>query len=392
LNAGLLAAVLVGTAPVLIDYGANARGYSLLALLTLITLRLAAYLKDKRNLAGWVLLSVLGALAFFTLPTALFPMGILYMWLFLSLLSGDIGKEYRAARFLGYLVLSGLGMLALTFLCYTPLLLRSGWDSFFNNPYVARLNWHEFWPTLASRVDETWSEWNWDVPPLISALVVIGIVSSIIWHHRLTRQRVSLQLASAAWVVPLLLIQRPNAWAKIWLFLLPLLLIWAAGGIAGWMEFGFKKIGRPTLPGVAIILLVGLLQIGGLLRTAQAAPGWKYPIGDVEQTARYIKDHLEPNDIVIVAPIEDAPMWYYAELYGFHDRLSRTVLFFRAFALVNPEEAQTLEAVMDERGPDRVFLDYSTAKKVQQFGDIELHTVDSFRDRVIEAYDQIEEP
>ncbi len=78
------AAMLVAWLPVLIDYSTNARGYTLLALITLLTFILGDYVRKENNTFAWLLVSLLSALGFFTLPVMLLPFGILFVWLFIS--------------------------------------------------------------------------------------------------------------------------------------------------------------------------------------------------------------------------------------------------------------------------------------------------------------------
>ena len=82
-----LSASLVAVFPILIDYSTNARGYTLLALLTLILLLLSIYVQHHRNLAAWSLIVILGAVGFYTVPVMLYPFGGVLAWLLLSTLA-----------------------------------------------------------------------------------------------------------------------------------------------------------------------------------------------------------------------------------------------------------------------------------------------------------------
>ena len=76
-----LAGILIATMPELIRYSVNARGYSIMALLTLLIFILAYYVKRKKNYAAWFLIGIFGALGFYTLPIMVYPLFILYSWL-----------------------------------------------------------------------------------------------------------------------------------------------------------------------------------------------------------------------------------------------------------------------------------------------------------------------
>ncbi len=94
---GLLSAGLVAAAPLLIDYSANARGYTLVCALTLCAAALAAYVKDHRNRIAWTLLALTCALGFYTIPIMLYPAGMLVVWLALSGLFSDTSQGLPAS-------------------------------------------------------------------------------------------------------------------------------------------------------------------------------------------------------------------------------------------------------------------------------------------------------
>ena len=88
-NAAILSAGLIGFTPILINYSTNARGYSLLNLISILLLTLAAYVRKQDNRAAWGLMIILSAVCFYVLPTMLFPFGALGLWLFLGWMFGE---------------------------------------------------------------------------------------------------------------------------------------------------------------------------------------------------------------------------------------------------------------------------------------------------------------
>jgi hypothetical protein len=186
-----------------------------------------------------------------------------------------------------------------------------------------------------------------------------------------------LQLAALLWIVILLLVQRPNAWSKVWVFLLPLVLIWAAAGILGMLE----KIHLQFLPGpflAAIVLTLALL--GGIWQVAQLVPqlpGLWTIRGDEENAVLFVHDHLQEEDLIIVAPPDDAPIWYYSELHGILDTSFDThrLTFERALVLVDPIEGQTPASVMAERGPVSGVLDVESARLLDTFGKMQVFEI-----------------
>jgi hypothetical protein len=177
-----------------------------------------------------MLISLFSALGIFTLPVMLFPFGILFVWLFLGNQVEGPGPYRSKLDFLRYWVAAGFSAALLTGLFYTPILIFTGSEKVFANGFVAPLPWANLVETLSHRFSETWVEWTSKVPLMVVIILAAGWTLSLIFHRRLSTSRVPLQLAALLWIAALIIIQRPDAWAKVWLFLLPLMLLWAAAG------------------------------------------------------------------------------------------------------------------------------------------------------------------
>ncbi len=120
------AALLVAWLPVLIDYSTNARGYTLLALFTLLTFTLGDIVRKEKNIFAWLLIGLFSALGFFTLPVMLLPFGILFVWLFISNQVEGPAPYRSKMDFLMHWSATGFGAAILTLLLYTPILVYSG--------------------------------------------------------------------------------------------------------------------------------------------------------------------------------------------------------------------------------------------------------------------------
>ena len=162
-KAGLLSAGIVAAAPLLINYSANARGYTLVCALTLCAAALAAYVKDHRNRIAWALLALTCALGFYTIPIMLYPAGMLVVWLALSGLFKDIAQDYRRA-FWGYLLGACLLLVGLTALLYTPVFIKSGIGAVVNNSYVRPDDPATLAEQVESRVASTAEQWTSGAP------------------------------------------------------------------------------------------------------------------------------------------------------------------------------------------------------------------------------------
>ncbi len=381
-HSAILVAALAAAAPVLISYSTNARGYTILAVLTLLTWSLGTYLRRQANAAAWLLLGILGALGFYTVPVFLNPYGILFTWLFLSALIGDVGPAYPTRwRFLGWMFAAGMITILLTTLLYLPVFSVSGLHAVFGNSFVESLSFSDFRQTFPGRMLETWQEWNQGVSPILTVCLVLGLALSLVFHRRISAVRVPTQLAAVAWLAPVLLIQRPNPWPKIWLALLPVVLIWcSAGWMAPWLAF---RRGRPRLgdrlaavAAWAAGLSVAIVVAAGTFYCLTAGP-LAAQTGSVEQSVQYLQSHLVTGDVVVVSPPDDAVTWYYWRYYKLPEIYlqPKNQRFQRAYVLINLPFEQTVEQVIRERGPDIGFVRLETARLVQSFGADDLYEV-----------------
>jgi len=163
----------------------------------------------------------------------------------------------------------------------------------------------------------------------------------------------------------------------VWVFLQPLMLLWAAAGIFGLMQkirlksvrgFSFAAIG------FGVVLLAGLVQA---VRLVPQLPDLWAIQGEEEQTVRFIQGQLGDDDLIIVSSAAGAAVIYYAEVYGIpithFDR--RNCTFEHAWVLVDLAEKQTPASVIAERGPEQINLDSNSAHLLETFGNLEVFEI-----------------
>ena len=371
------AALLVAWFPPLVAYANDARGYTFLALFTLLTLVLGDIVRKNKNLFAWGLISLFSALGFYTIPIMLFPFGVLFVWLFLENLFQGPGPYRTKWEFIWYWSAAGLGAAILTLLFYTPIFIYSGPATFFANKFIAPVPWGDFLETLSSRLGDARIEFTSRVPLLFTLLFAAGWVLSLLFHWRISKDRVPLQLAAILWIVILLLVQRPNAWARMWVFILPLMLIWAAAGLLGLLE----KVPRKILSRVPLAAIVfGLALSVGIWQAARLIPQlprlWTIH-GDEENTVLYVQSQLQQGDLIVVSAPEDAPIWYYSEYHGIPDANfdTRSSTFERVLILVDRFAGQTPAWVIADRGPDSVTLDVKSPLLLHTFGKMQVFEI-----------------
>ncbi len=311
--AALLSAALIAVSHPLTLYAANARGYTLLAAFTLLSLSLAALLLRGDNLLLWAGLSLVGALGAWTLPVMLYPFGMTLAWLGLGWLLGDAGRP-RPRAFPPKLLACGAGAALGALVFYTPVLLTSGWGALAGNRWVSPLSWPDFWENLPLRLGNTWQEWHAFWPPFLAWAGSIAVLAAWIFGSRVRRFRAPLWGAALAGIFPFLLLQRVAPIPKVWLFLLPIWLMWMAAGTRLLIQKALRFLGvqHPRRR------VVSALWAGAVILGVAAVP-WetgirrvttRSPLDEIPQAAAYIQKHRQPGEGILVPNPLSAPAWF----------------------------------------------------------------------------------
>lgn len=392
--AGLIAAGLIAIAPVITDYSTIARGYSLFMLLSLLVFWLAARLVRKNNLFEWLLLVLFAALGFWTVPMMLYPFGAVCVWIGMTaFLDPQSRQAYGGSlRLLETLLAAGILTIFLTGLLYSPVLLHSGLGPLINNPFIAPLSFEEFWPTLlASRLPETLTEWSRGFGQAGLAILMLGVFLSLIFHRQSGRYTIHALGAVLLWMIPVLLLRRPNAWPRTWSYIYPIGFIWAAAGWAGladWLRVLAKNESglKWALRGAGgVILIAGLVM--SFSHSRQICSQLDCQPGGEEEAVSYLQPRLEETDLVLVESPSNAVIWYYFEQSGLSREYFRKDLpFYRATILINITEDQTVESVITHFGFSRDWFEMDTLSLVHANNLMEIYQIEANKERVNYEY------
>jgi hypothetical protein len=347
---GLLSAGLAAASPLLIDYSANARGYTLICAFTLCAVILAAYVKDHRNTIAWGLLVLACLLGFYTIPIMLYPFGMVVAWLALSKLFGDTSPAYGRSLWVT-LAVACLILFGLTALLYTPVFIRSGIEAVVNNSYVRPDDTGGLLEQVWSRIAGTAEQWSAGVPWQVGILSLTGFIASLALYKRISRQKVPLQIAAILWIAIAVSLQRVAPLARVWMFLLPLYLTWATAGILGLARLATPERLHKRATGLvflAALLLPAVVMVATIPRTEEmrGTPGAE------EGVARYLQAHLSPGDRVAVQSPISIPLQYYFQQSGlpsdpFDTQATQAQ---KVWVVVSRRYDQTLESVLKRRG------------------------------------------
>jgi hypothetical protein len=384
-NAGLFAAGLAASSQFLIDYSSWARGYTWVALFTLLTFLLGTSLIRKNNAAAWIILTIFGALGLWTIPVMLNSLGILYLWLFCAWLLRDTRPVYKNGQFVILLALSFAGIGLLTTIFYSPVILNQGLGAIIANKYVIPVTVEQNMPKFLAHLRESYALYTSDLPlPILFVFYSIGILASLFLHKRITWHRFPLIIAMIGFLISYQFIELPNTTPRTWTGLIPLLLMLVAAGwitsIEKHLHFRIKTI---TLAQIGCASLLGLILIGNIVRSVNVYQTRYWVPGVVEATTLYLKSQLQGDDVVVVSPPDDAPYWYYFRLHNIPQRFifgTKTRPFERAFVIMNHEYDTThykpdLVKIIQYRGPDLVFMDLTTDQIIQTIEKTDVHLI-----------------
>jgi hypothetical protein len=370
----ILSVLLIAILPGAIQYATQARGYSLVALFTILTLWLANYVRTSKNLFAWSLLILFSALGFYSVPVFLFPFGIVFAWLFFETLFIDPGEYNSRINFLKYWMLAGFCSAVLVLILYTPVFIYSGAAKVFANPWVTPESWTGFIPSIPGHLMSVWQEWTGRFSTVWAFLLLPGFFFGILLHRRITRQYFPLQIAAILWITILILIQRPLGVTKIWVFLQAPFMMWCAAGWMGLLKdlrLGFAQ--HVPLAAIVTGLAVLLATTNAILEVPGISKSWAVR-SPAENTVLAISDQLGPRDLIIVDAPYDASIWYYSRLYDLADsHFDNRLPFEKLFVIVSRTDNQTVESVLETRGPKAFLVDPSDARSVINFQNLDTY-------------------
>ena len=380
--AALLAAGLVTTFPYLILKSATARGYMLIALLTVMGLLLGEYLVSRKNNLGLLLWSLCIALGFYTNPSMVYPFAALFLWLMLKTISPGPAFGYASRReWITYTVSYTLLAGALTIFFYLPVLLSKGFVFFFNGARtVESLPFSLFLTSFPDVLKLLAQEWEFLLPAWMALVLAAGFVLTLVFSLRDRRGGTLLLASFPLGVGAVLLVQRPDSIPRIWLWALPILIIWAAAGLSNGLSWIAQIIRFPKQVRTAI--LTGIVLIFLINATSEANQQAKTsPLNSDEiNVTLYLKSMVTPEDIVIVPGHVDALYWYYFTYYHLPEISIRNIKnrpFNQAFVVVYPGYFdETFEKDLTANGPDYGFPDLNKKILLTQIGGAVVYEID----------------
>jgi uncharacterized membrane protein len=334
--AGLLTAAMVTLSVPLIDYSANARGYTMMIFFSTAAFALGAKLltggSKPRTGRLWVLLAICSILGFFTIPVMAYPYATLVIWMALCAMRREAGS----VTLLRLVYLSAAVALG-TLLLYLPMLLNGGLNRVSTNTTLARKSWDELAGTLYFFVNSYREYFTLRVPLPSQLVLLAGLAAVLLFpRHRLVRLRL---LLPATVIAPLLVAFAARNWPfqRIVTYLIPLYAAISAAGLV----FLWSRAARHLPPvsvrplGWAAGFVLALTLASGLATSPDGYLGTELPNGN--RIGAFIAANIRPGDAILAAESTDTPLEYYLDYFNvpFHHVIADETWMFNAYSQHN---------------------------------------------------------
>jgi len=231
-TSGFLAPVLVAVFPYLVLYDTMARGYSLMVLLSLLLAILILRFASAPSFALCFFISLISALGILTIPTFVFPLVGLYVWI--AAVHLIRGRSFGHVL-TNFVVPSGGMTGILSGIFYTPtIVVNNGVHTLLHNRFVASLSWSEFLARLPQHISHTFADMLRDVP--ISLVVVLLLFISLGALRAVGKKMWEILLLVPALVggaLVILFLKHAIPYCRTWIYVLPFIFIMADIGFAG---------------------------------------------------------------------------------------------------------------------------------------------------------------
>ena len=385
----LAASGLIAITPLFINYSANARGYTFLALFSLLLANFAGILVSRHDSKpALVAFTLTAALGFYTIPIFLYPMAGISLWVGVTYLFENEPLQIKWRRlgiFLGACMLS----LLLTVVLYFPVIIfGSGLSSIIGNEIVRSLSWSTFLENLDPRIIRAWNKWMIGFGTAAEYLFMGGFFVSLFFYRKISNQKLPLQVFLVLAVAILLALQRVSPLPRIWLYLAAFYLIFAAAGLVWLVSLPLQQIAGPTHTGRILAVAIPLVILGAfanmLIARAQNPVFQDRDLLPEYYAADYLAEHLKPEDTIVAAGPVDIQTAYYLS----HHNIS----FDRFYKRDHPVEIQnalvmlrknssykTPESVVDFFKLEQA-LDLNSVELVFEYANVQIYSIPARQD------------
>lgn len=302
-RAALLSLSLVSVSSPLIEYSFNARGYSLGA--TFFLLMVILIKPASRGLRGaWLCTSVCAALAIYSVPTMLYGIAAIYIYLLI--------RNWR--RYPLQLFVSAALAGAMTLCLYAPALLTVGASAITRNKWVTPLPRSQWLMAFAAETRSLGRYWITDIPLPVVLVLVLALLWAIVRRRTRISPAVSLLIVLTLILCVALPLQSIVPPRRSYLYVLPLFCM-AIG--SAWASITRSVRARDAVV-IAFALLIGFGLGGRVLTMKSLEHSGLESAGcrSASDIVRSFRTDLENGDQLICGEGFDSPLDFYIQRYG----------------------------------------------------------------------------
>jgi len=303
-HSALLAMAMVAVWPMLVDYSANARGYSMINAGTLALFICAHAIRQNDSSVGYGLFAVISAFGLYTIPSFAISIIAAGLWiLFGNLMRRDLQKfSLTITR----LAATAAFAIFLVIVLYAPAITVNGIEAILNNDVVTGNEASLI--QLAERFSAVWQDWHQGTPWIIKfAIAGLFVVAFFLRRDQIG----SMWLALLCAAVCILVIQGTVGPSRIWIFALPLLLTVSAIAMT---QLWQPRWQRPISYGSCIAVML----VFATLYAQQPGHALYKEAGDIASArtiTKHIATQLQSNDgLATIFPANRTINWYAKQL------------------------------------------------------------------------------
>lgn len=346
-NIALLALSLVASSGGLVEYSALGRGYSITWLLLVLGLLLGRqFVRQQGGMAG-LLLGVVAALGLWTIPTMLYSVALLYLWVLFQILAAE--RHHRPVLFRFVLLSMAVGA-ALSLVLYLPVLIVYGPGQLVYHETMLSNSWMDFQHRVIENTLVVWADLSSTSASWVGILGLVGLVFAAYISVRFR----SLVAAMTLGAVPIVLVQAMVAPPRVWLYTLFIFHLGSAIAVFYLLKLieeqllpSLSKRDRTAWASLALFLAFGAASV---LTLPDRFP--RYP--DAQDMALTLPAKLGPGDRILLQFPWEAPVEFELTAAGVDRALiyQPPAIGSMVYIVVGRKEEQSWESVALHQGID----------------------------------------
>lgn len=257
---GLFAAAVVATNPYMILFSTNARGYSLLVCIFLALIVVGWLYARSPSKGGATNVAILSALGAFTIPTMVFPLSGILLWIVhVGLRSASVNRM----DFIRSYIFCGLKIALLIALLYAPVVYLSGLKSIVANDWVIPQTYSVFLKGIRWHFEDTLFHFVRDVPIFF---LVICIASVVHGFYASAKEKgnwmISLLCALVLGGGIVFFAQHSIPFERTWIYFIPVFAVIADKGVTEVLERYAARVANVIVVMLCLAALTTPLRLG----------------------------------------------------------------------------------------------------------------------------------